>query len=161
MVETWDLPFANVARDRLIDEFDQISRARILASSCEENGLWLHAYPSPVLGILLDPETFRIAVALAVGAKVCEPHKYRFGRLMDSLGLQGLSCKFSARRHPRHSDLNDVLKRSLRSAGVPSVIEPVGVDRGDGKRPDGITVFPFSRVKACAGCDMRGYVCRD
>ena len=67
---------------------------------------------------------------------------------MDSLELHGLSCKFSAGRHPRHTALNDVVKRSLRSAGVPSVLEPVGVDRGDGKRPDGITVFPFSRGKS-------------
>ena len=67
---------------------------------------------------------------------------------MDSLGLHGLSCKLSAGRHPRHSALNDVVKRYLRSAGVPSVLEPVGVDRGDGKRPDGITVAPFSRGKS-------------
>ena len=55
---TWDLPLAEVARDR------------ILASSCKESGLWLHAYPTPALGTLLDPEIFRIAVALRVGAKV-------------------------------------------------------------------------------------------
>ena len=41
-----------------------------------------------------------------------------------------------------------MVKRSLRSAGVPSVLEPVGVDRGNGKKPDGITVFPFSRGKS-------------
>ena len=27
---------------------------------------------------------------------------------------------------------------------LPSVLEPPGLDRGDGSRPDGITVFPFS-----------------
>ena len=67
---------------------------------------------------------------------------------MDSLGLHGLSCKFSAGRHPRHSAPNYVVKRSLRGAGVPSILEPVGVDSGDGKRPDGIAVFPFSRGKS-------------
>ena len=30
---------------------------------------------------------------------------------------------------------------------VNAVLEPVGLDRGDGKRPDGMTVFPFSRGK--------------
>jgi hypothetical protein len=63
---------------------------------------------------------------------------------MDARGLHGLSCRFSAARHPRHAALNDVIKRGLQSAGIPSIMEPVGVDRGDGKRPDGITVFPFS-----------------
>ena len=33
------------------------------------------------------------------------------------------------------------------SAGFNAVLEPVGLDRGDGKRPDDMTVFPFSRGK--------------
>ena len=41
--------------------------------------------------------------------------------------------------------LNDIICRSLKTAGVPSVLEPVGLDRGDGKRPDGLTIFPFKR----------------
>ena len=40
--------------------------------------------------------------------------------------------------------MNDVIKRALQKAGLPSVLEPPGLDRGDGSRPDGITVFPFS-----------------
>ena len=52
----------------------------------------------------------------------------------------------------RHSALNDVVKRSLRSVGVLCVLESVSVDKGNGKRPDRIRVFPFSiGVKACAG----------
>ena len=30
-------------------------------------------------------------------------------------------------------------------------IEPVGLDRGDSKRPDGMTVLPFSRESASFG----------
>ena len=145
---TWDLPLAEFTRDQLLNAADQVSRARILASSCKESGLWLQALPVPSLGTLLDSETFRIAVALRVGADVCEPHKCRCGRMMDSRGLHGLSCRFSAGRHPRHSALNDIIRRSLLSAGIPSVLEPVGTDRGDGRRPDGTTVFPFSRGKS-------------
>ena len=40
--------------------------------------------------------------------------------------------------------MNDVVKRALQNAGLPSVLEPPGLYRGDGSRPDGITVFPFS-----------------
>ena len=145
---TWDLPLAEFTRDELLSAADQVSRARILASSCKESGLWLQASPIPSLGTLLDSETFRIAVALRVGADVCEPHKCRCGRMMDSRGLHGLSCRFSAGRHPRHSALNDIIRRSLLSAGIPSVLEPAGTDRGDGRRPDGTTVFPFSRGKS-------------
>ena len=146
--KTWDLSLAEVVRYRLIEESDQITRARILASSCKKSGLWLNAYPAPALGTLLDPETFRITVTLRVGAKVCELHPCCCGRLMDSLGLHRLSCKFSAGLYPRNSALHNVVKRSFRSAGVPSVLKPVDVNRGDGKKPDGITVFPFSTSKS-------------
>ena len=141
---TWDGPQFEAAAARLLDGADQISRARLLAAACGESGSWLHALPTPSLGTLLDPDSFRVAVALRVGAVVCEPHPCRCGQMMDARGLHGLSCKYSAGRHPRHAALNDVVRRSLQSAGIPSILEPVGVDRGDGRRPDGITVFPFA-----------------
>lgn len=146
--KSWDLPLAENRKDRLLESGDQVSRARMLAASCRESGLWLHALPVPTLGTLLEPETFRIAVALRVGANVCQSHKCRCGREMDTRGLHGLSCRYSAGRIPRHTALNDIIKRSLMGAGVPAVLEPVGIDRGDGKRPDGITVFPFSGGKS-------------
>ena len=83
-------------------------------------------------------------VFLRVGADVFIPHFCRCGGRMESRGLHGLSCKYSAGRFPRHSAMNDVIKRALQKAGLPSVLEPPGLDRGDGSRPDGITVFPFS-----------------
>ena len=100
--------------------------------------------PVSSLGTLLDPESFRVVYALRVGADVCIPHSCRCRGRMDSRGLYGLSCKYSAGRFPRHSALNDVIKRALQKAGLSSVLEPPGLDRGDGSRPDGITVFPFS-----------------
>ena len=59
-----------------------------------------------------------------------------------------LPCQFNEGRHPRHAAINDIICRSLKAAGVPSILEPVGINRGDGKRPDGITLFPFSQGKA-------------
>ena len=46
-------------------------------------------------------------------------------RRMDARDLHGLSCKFRAGRLPRHAALNDIIKRGLQSAGVPSILEPV------------------------------------
>ena len=40
--------------------------------------------------------------------------------------------------------LNDILHRALSSANVPSRLEPTGLDQTDGKRPDGITMVPWS-----------------
>ena len=67
---------------------------------------------------------------------------------VDRLGHHGVSCRYSTGRLPRHANLNDVVKRALAAAGIPSWLEPVGLDRGDGRRPDGLTVFPFSRGKS-------------
>ena len=100
--------------------------------------------PALSLGTHLDAETVRIAVSLRLGADICEPHRCRCGRTVDRLGHHGLSCRYSAGRLPRHANLNDVVKRGLTAAGVASILEPLGLDRGDGRLPDGLTVFPFS-----------------
>ena len=146
--KVWDLPLVERTLNGLLAAADQTVRARLLAASCRESGLWLHAVPVPSLGTQLDPETLRISVALRVGAKICQQHPCRCGQRMDELGLHGLSCRYSAGRFPRHAALNDIVKRSLQRAGLPSVLEPLGLDRGDGKRPDGITIFPFKNGKS-------------
>ena len=96
----------------------------------------------------MDPDVLRVAVALRIGSRICETHSCRCGGMMDEKGHHGLSCRFSAGRHPRHAALNDIVKRGLLRAGLPSVLEPPGLDRGDGKRPDGITVYPFREGKS-------------
>ena len=79
---------------------------------------------------------------------MCEPHICRCGKQVDSLGHHGLSCQRSEGRLSRHSHLNNIIKRSLHAAGVPARLEPVGLDKRDGRRPDGLTVFPFSNGKS-------------
>ena len=72
---------------------DQVCRARLLATAPRESGAWLNALPVLLLGTLLDPESFRVAIALRVGADVCIPHSCRCGGRMDRRSLHGLSCK--------------------------------------------------------------------
>ena len=66
---------------------------------------------------------------------------------MDSLGRHGLLCKLQIGRHPRHSQINDIVKRALTTAEFPARLEPTGLCRKDGKRPDGITLFPYKQGK--------------
>ena len=139
----WDEPLCLQTIATQDADGDQYSRARLLAAREEGSGAWLHALPSPALGTLLDPDCLRIAVALRVGARICEPHKCRCGALVDRLGHHPLSCRYSAGRHPRHANLNDIIKRALTTAGIKCTLEPPGLDREDGRRPDGLTVFPF------------------
>lgn len=68
--------------------------------------------------------------------------------MADSLGHHQLSCHHDPGRLPRHAALNDVIRRGLAAAGVPALLEPHGLDRGDGRRPDGVTIYPFSAGKS-------------
>lgn len=123
-------------------------KARLLALQEFESSAWLRALPSTSLGNLLDAPSFRISVALRLGVSVCEPHNCTCGKTVDSKGLHGLSCNKSAGRLARHGQINDIIKRSLVAAGIPAVLEPPGVCRGDGKRVDGMTLIPWKKGRA-------------
>ncbi|CAH2208604.1 jg25066, partial [Pararge aegeria aegeria] len=62
---------------------------------------------------------------------------------VDTYGHHGLSCSRSAGRFSRHGTINDIIRRSLATAHVPAVLEPIGLARSDGKRPDGMTLIPW------------------
>ena len=46
--------------------------------------------------------------------------------------------------------LNDIVCRALNKAGIPSVKEPPGLTRSDGKRPDGVTLTAWIGGKQLA-----------
>ena len=91
----------------------------------------------------MDDEVLRVAVWLHLGVALCRLHKcHQCGTEVDHLGLHDLSCRKSQGWHSRHTAVNDLLKRSLASARIPSLLEATGIARSDGKRPDGISVMP-------------------
>ncbi|CAH2232150.1 jg20825 [Pararge aegeria aegeria] len=71
------------------------------------------------------------------------PHRCHCGDSVDTYGHHGLSCSRSAGRFSRYSTINDIIRRSLATAHVPAVLEPIGLARSDGKRPDGMTLIPW------------------
>ena len=142
---TWDSIACESRFADMLEPANQVQRARLLAAKEPNSGAWLRAVPLPSLGLHLDDTTVQVAVALRVGATICEPHVCRCGHRVDVLGHHGLSCQYSRGRLPRHANLNDVVKRALATAGIPSWLEPVGLHRTDRRKPDGVTVFPYSR----------------
>ncbi|PZC79161.1 hypothetical protein B5X24_HaOG216851 [Helicoverpa armigera] len=65
---------------------------RLLAVGEWESGLWLHALPSPSVGIMLGDTTFRLAMCLRLGTPTEAPHRSQRGESVDCLGHHGLSC---------------------------------------------------------------------
>ena len=66
--------------------------------------------------------------------------------MVDENGIHGLSCpKCTAIWIQRHADINNILHRALSSIYVPSKLEPEGLSRDDGKRPDGLTLIPWEK----------------
>ncbi|KAJ8727191.1 hypothetical protein PYW08_015588 [Mythimna loreyi] len=140
----WDEPLCRLVRNNLINtSTNTAERARLLAVGEWESGLWLQTLPSPNIGSMLSDTTFRIATCLRLGAPSGAPHRCQCGEVVDRLGHHGLSCSRSAGRIARHASINDIIRRALVTAGVPAVLEPNGLARDDGKRPDGMTIMPW------------------
>lgn len=132
-----------------MDVSDKVSSARLLASSTRESCAWLSAPPISSLGLRMEDHVIRSAVALRLGAPFTEPHCcVHCGSPVDQLGTHGLHCKFSKGRFLRHSTINDIIKRTLDSINVPSRLEPSGIFRADGKRPDGMSLIPWHSGKS-------------
>lgn len=118
-------------------------KALHLATSLQESNAWLQVLPSRSIGTLLDNNQFRISMGLRLGAPICAPHTCICGEKVDGRGTHGLNCSKSAGRFSRHFTLNDVIRRGLASAKIPAVLEPVGMIREDGRRPDGMSTVPW------------------
>ena len=155
---SWEQPLFEALQTSLYENSTSPeNKARLLAVSLKEAGAWLNALPSPVLGTHLDNSSFRVAAALRLGCKICEPHLCLCDNSVNESGHHGLCCKLRKGRRSRHEAVNDIIKRALCSAEVPSIREPPGCSRSDGKRPDGMTLVPWSRGK----CLVWDFTCVD
>lgn len=145
----WDEPLCKMTFSTLLESaVNDTERARLLAVSEREAGFWLHAIPSPNTGTLLSGSTLTLSVCLRLGIKTNEPHRCLCGTVVDIFGHHGLSCLRSAGRLSRHANLNDVIRRALSTVNVPAVLEPNGLARDDGKRPDGMTLVAWSQGRS-------------
>ena len=88
---------------------------------------------------------------------MCQPHTCRCGKLVNKYGTHGLSCTYAAGRLSRHGQVNDIVKRALATAQIPSIKEPKGLSKDDVKRPDGLTLLPWSKGRSL----VWDYTCSD
>jgi len=119
-------------------------RARLLASCVPGVGSWLHALPNATLGLRLSDSETRITVGLCLAYPIVTAHAWIVGARVQPNGHYGLACKRSAGGHSRHYMINKFIARSLRSEGIPAILELPELFRCDSKRPDGATLIPWS-----------------
>ena len=62
--------------------------------------------------------------------------------------MHSFVCKRAPGKTSRHHAFNDLIARGFSFAGLPVTKEPLGLFRSDGKRPDGLTLDPWSSGKA-------------
>ena len=128
--------------DQLTTDLDVENVKRLNAYQDPFSSDWLNVVPSKNLGLKLTDQQLRISLSFRLGAKICEKHTCRCGKLVEENRHHGLSCARSAGRFSRHHNLNILVKQALSSIKVPSILEPNGLTRSDGKRPDGIILAP-------------------
>lgn len=122
---------------------DDESKARLLAANSAESGAWLNAPPVSSLGLRMSDEAIRIAVGLRVVAPLEQTHQCAFcGAEVNQFARHGLSCRFSQGRVSCHNAVNSIIHHALTAAKLPSQLEPSGLHRADGRRPDGMTMVP-------------------
>ena len=126
--KNWDDIITTQIFEKLLTISPSLSdQARLLALQEKESGSWLHAIPSPNIGTLLDSTTFKLSIALRLGCEICQTHTCVCGDVVDTFGHHALSCLKSKGRIPRHSAINDIIKRALTSLGTPAILEAPGI----------------------------------
>ena len=143
----WDDLLCEVALNDLLVDADQWDRCCLLAAKSAHSAAWSEAVPIPVLGNFLGAEELRVALRVEAnifGAPTC---LCKCGVRMDAKGYHGLSCRLNEGRLSRHAEINSIIKRCLGKIGLSSILELSGIDKSDGRRPDGITIFPWKHGK--------------
>ena len=145
--KNWTQPvYVKTAQD-LISRMDDKRSKVFNAHQGKFGSQWLNVVPCKNLGLKLDDQQLRISIGLRLGANICVAHTCHCGIRVERDGLNGLSCTKSAGRFSRHATLNSLIKQTLGSLDLPSMLEPRGLYRTDGKRPDGVTMIPWEMGK--------------
>ena len=139
----WTQPvYIKTARD-LVSRMDDKGSKFLNAHQGKFGSQWFNVVPCKNLGLKLDDQQLRISIRLRLGANSCVAHTCHCGKSVERDGLHGLSCTKSAGRFSRHATLTSLIKQTLGSLDLPSMLEPRGLYRTDGRRPDGVTMIPW------------------
>ena len=113
----YDTPLAQSGYTHLQTRCDTLAdTARLKAVAAPHPGDWLNAPSITAFGQRLSDVLICVAVRLRLGWITWQPHICICDTMVDARVLQGLSCRKSAARHRRHSQLNDLIWRAVKKA---------------------------------------------
>ena len=168
--KSWSDPINKSIYDTLVNDSDDTNKIPIISAEGKLQAGWINALPCRSLGLKLTDVHIRISIALRLCLPICEPHTCKCGQPVDKFATNCLSCRRSAGGFQRHGMITDIIKRSLGSSNIPSVLEPLGLATSDKKRPDGLTWMPWERstcliwdatvVDALAPCRISNNPCQ-
>ena len=141
-----DIICQNLADSLLSGTADPVEQARLLASRSEGSGDWLDTILIASIGLKMDNSSVRIAVGLRLGIHLVHPHQCCNGTMVTSDGHHGHSCKKSAGRQSRHSQINGI--RTFLNADVLATRKATGLCTSagmTGKRPGRNNNLPLGR----------------
>ena len=146
---SWNAPFVESSFATLLAfQSDEHNRTRLLAAAAPHSGDWFQVLPISSCGLRPDDDAIRIAIGLRLGANLCDPHVCYCDTFVNSHSTHGLSCKRGSSKLTRIAIINNLIHRALVRARILSTMEPTGLSRSDGKRPDGFTLVPWSAGKS-------------
>ena len=120
--KNWTEPIFDSEIADLILRLEPTDVKRFKAFQDRFGSQWLNVIPCKNLRLKLSNQQLRIAIRLRLGSKLCERHKCVRRKDVAEDGWHGLSCLNSAGRFSRHSNLNALIKQSLSSTHIPSVL---------------------------------------
>ena len=143
----WTQPvFVKTAQDLIFRMDDKRSKV-FNAHQGKFGSQWLNVVPCKNLGLKLHDQQLRISIGLRLGANICVAHTCHCGKRVERDGLHGLSCTKSAGRFSRHATLNTLIRLTLGSLDLPSLLERRVLYRTDVKPPDGVTMISSEMCK--------------
>ena len=138
--------YVKTAQD-LISRMDDNRSKVFTAHQGKLGSQWLNVVPCKNAGLKLDDQQFRISIGLRLGTNICVAHTCNCDKRVERDGVRGFSCTKSAGRFSGRATINSLLKQTLGSLDLPSVLKLRGMYRTDDKRPDGVPMIPWEMGK--------------
>ena len=127
---------------------DDYQALRLSCMSSTEGGAFPLGAPFTKFRTKLDNAAFLCSIRFRLGQPVAAESVCSCGHRLYPLGAHALVCRRNPGKHIRHRLINKCVRDCFQQAELPTLLKPVGLSRADGKRPDGVTVLPYSNGRA-------------